>query len=78
MKKRTEKKKQETGDGGAELFELLAGNPYSEGQLEEIRSCIACGIPYETVVDIADIRNTAEQMKKLREGYQNNKTDTQN
>lgn len=77
-KKRTEKKKQETGDGGAELFELLAGNPYSEGQLEEIRSCIACGIPYETVVDIADIRNTAEQMKKLREGYQNNKTDTQN
>ena len=63
------KRKRDDGNGETAIFELLAGNPYSEGQLEEIRSCIADGIPYGAVVEIADIRNTAGQMKRLREGY---------
>lgn len=63
------KSKRDDGNGETAIFELLAGNPYSEGQLEEIRSCIADGIPYGAVVEIADIRNTAGQMKRLREGY---------
>ena len=48
------------------LFELLAKNPYSDEQLEEIRIAIGSGIPYKEVLIIADIQNTAEQMKKLR------------
>lgn len=48
------------------LFELLAKNPYSDEQLEEIRIAIGSGISYKDVLVIADIKNTAEQMKKLR------------
>lgn len=48
------------------LFGLLAGNPYSDEQLEEIRIAIGSGIPYKDILSIADIQNTAEQMKKLR------------
>lgn len=48
------------------LFELLAKNPYSDGQLEEIRLAVGSGISYRDVLAIADIKNTAEQMKQLR------------
>ena len=48
------------------LIELLAKNPYSDEQLEEIRIAIGSGISYKDVLVIADIKNTAEQMKKLR------------
>lgn len=63
--KEDRKKKADTG----QMFEMLTANPYSEGQLEEIRACIAVGIPYGDITAIADIRNTAEQMRKLRENY---------
>lgn len=68
-REKNSKRKKDEGSGEAAVFELLAENPYSEGQLEEIRSCIADGIPYENIVEIADIGNTAEQMKRLREEY---------
>lgn len=51
------------------LFELLSKNPYSPDQLEEIRQAIGAGIPYKNVLAIADIHNTAEQMKELRQKF---------
>lgn len=51
------------------LFELLSKNPYSPDQLEEIRQAIGAGIPYKNVLVIADIHNTAEQMKELRQKF---------
>ncbi len=77
-RRKAAKRKKTDGDGETAVFELLAENPYSQGQLEEIRSCIAEGIPYETIVEIADIRNTAEQMKQLRERHSKKAEDLQN
>lgn len=77
-RKKSTKRKKDDGNSEAAIFELLACNPYSEGQLEEIRSCIACGIPYKEIVEIADIRNTVEQMKKRREEYEKKAAGTQN
>lgn len=51
------------------IFEMLTANPYSEGQLEEIWACIASGIPYAEIVKIAELQNTAEQMREFRENY---------
>lgn len=51
------------------LFELLSKNPYSPDQLEEIRMAIGAGIPYKDILVIADSKNTAEQMKELRQKY---------
>ena len=51
------------------LFELLSRNPYSPDQLEEIRMAIGAGIPYKDVLALADIRNTAGQMKELRHKF---------
>ncbi|NBJ01605.1 hypothetical protein D3Z62_16165 [Lachnospiraceae bacterium] len=62
--KRDRKKKEE-----GVMFEMLTANPYSEGQLEEIRACIASGIPYGEIVKIADVHNTAEQIRESRENY---------
>ncbi len=55
--------------GEAELFDLLAKNPYSDAQLEEIRAAISDGIPYKDILVIADIRNTSDQMQELRMRY---------
>ena len=51
------------------LFELLSRNPYSPDQLEEIRMAIGAGIPYKDVLVLADIHNTAGQMKELRQKF---------
>lgn len=51
------------------LFELLSRNPYSPEQLEEIRMAIGAGIPYKDVLVLADIHNTAGQMKELRQKF---------
>lgn len=51
------------------LFELLSKNPYSPDQLEEIRQAIGAGIPYKNVLVIADIHNTAEKMRELRQKF---------
>ena len=48
------------------VFELLTKNTYSTEQLEEIRIAVGAGIRYEDILIIADIKNTAEQMKELR------------
>lgn len=55
--------------GEEAVFELLSENPYSTGQLEEIRMAIGAGMPYEDIIKIADIKNSAEQMKELRLKY---------
>lgn len=62
-----EKAKKESNQADEEaLFKLLAANPYSDEQLEEIRIAIGSGIAYKDIVQIADIGNTAERMKELR------------
>lgn len=62
-----EKAKPESSQADEEaLFKLLAANPYSDEQLEEIRIAIGSGIAYKDIIRIADIGNTAERMKQLR------------
>ena len=62
-----EKAKPESNQADEEaLFKLLAANPYSDEQLEEIRIAIGSGIAYKDIIRIADIGNTAERMKQLR------------
>lgn len=62
-----EKAKPESNQADEEaLFKLLAANPYSDEQLEEIRIAIGSGIAYKDIIRIADIGNTAERMKELR------------
>ena len=51
------------------LSELLSENPYTQGQLEEIFSAVESGMDYRRIISLADIKNSADKMKELRELY---------
>lgn len=51
------------------LSELLAGNPYTQEQLTEILAAVESGMEYSRIIALADIRNSVEKMRELREPY---------
>ena len=58
------------------LSELLAKNPYTEEQLEEILLAIKSGMEYSSILAFADLKNPADKMREMRESYQKTKDTT--
>lgn len=58
------------------LSELLAKNPYTEEQLEEISLAIKSGMEYSSILAFADLKNSADKMREMRESYQKTKDTT--
>lgn len=58
------------------LSELLAKNPYTEEQLEEISLAIKSGMEYSSILTFADLKNPADKMREMRESYQKTKDTT--
>ena len=51
------------------LSELLESHVYNEEQLGEIMLAIGTGISYDKILQMADIKNSAEKMKEIRKKF---------
>lgn len=68
-KSSTDEKKPDELPIEQQFSEHLSKYPFEEQQLEEIREAMVSGMAYQEIIALADIKNTADQMKTIRLEY---------
>lgn len=72
IKEKGEKKKPQTDED--KLSEMLKLQPYTQEQLAEIMICVSVGMAYDKILQLADIKNSAESMRVMREKFTKEET----